>query len=312
MSRFPWVADKRYNAFGPYMRSLFGIKVRKIGIDAGFTCPNRDGTKGYGGCIYCEGSGSRAPYVNPELSVIAQIKKGKEILNKRKKPMKYIAYFQAFTNTYASLKRLKELYEEALQDEDIIGIAIGTRPDAVDKEKLDYIAELSQRTYLWLEYGLQSAHNETLKRINRRHTVEEFVWAVEESKKRGINVAAHIIIGLPFETEEMMFETGVFLSKLPIDGIKIHSLYIPERTPLAKLFREGYFTPIDMNTYIDIVVRILEILPPNVLIQRLTGDPDPKTLVAPSWTLRKMEILNRIEKELEKRDTYQGKLWGRN
>ena len=309
MMKFPWVANKRYNAFGPYLRSLFGVRVRKIGIDAGFTCPNRDGTKGHGGCIYCEGSGSRAPYVNPDLPVIEQIKKGKEILNKKKKPMKFIAYFQAFTNTYAPLERLKQLYEEALQDEDVVGIAIGTRPDAVDEEKLDYIAELSKRTYLWLEYGLQSAHNETLKRINRRHTVEEFIWAVEETKKRGINVAVHIIVGLPFETEEMMFETGLFLSKMPIDGIKIHSLYIPENTPLAKLYRKGKFTPITMDTYVDLVVRILEVLPPGVLIQRLTGDPNPSTLVAPEWTLRKMEILNKIEKELERRNTYQGKLW---
>ncbi len=309
MGSFPWVAEKRYNAFGPFLRKLFGVKVRKIGIDAGFTCPNRDGTRGHGGCIYCEGSGSRAPYVIPHLSVAEHIERGKRILNKKNREMKFIAYFQAFTNTYAPLERLKSLYEEALADEDVVGIAIGTRPDAVDEEKLDYIAELSGRTYLWLEYGLQSAHNETLKRINRGHTVEEFVWAVEESKKRGINVAAHIIVGLPFETEEMMYQTGLFLAGLPIDGIKIHSLYIPSRTPLAKLYERGYFKPIDMETYVDIVVRIIEVLPQNVLIQRLTGDPDPKTLIAPSWTLRKMEILNKIEKELELRNTYQGKLW---
>ncbi len=311
MKKFPWVSNKRYNAFGPYLRSLFRIKIRKIGIDAGFTCPNRDGTKGYGGCIYCEGSGSRAPYVQPELSISEQIRKGKEILNKKGKPMKFIAYFQAFTNTYAPLPRLRGLYEEALKDKDVVGIAIGTRPDAVDEEKLDYIAELSRKTYLWLEYGLQSAHNETLKRINRRHTVEELVWAVEESKKRGINVAVHIIIGLPFETKEMMFETGKFVSQLPIDGIKIHSLYIPEGTPLAKLYRKGKFVPLTMEEYVDLVVKILEVLPPHVLIQRLTGDPNPETLVAPKWTLRKMEILNKIEKELERRGTYQGILWER-
>ncbi len=309
MKKFPWVANKRYNAFGPYLRSLFGVKVRKIGIDAGFTCPNRDGTKGRGGCIYCEGSGSRAPYVNPELPVIEQIREGKKILNPRNKPMKFIAYFQAYTNTYAPLERLRKLYEEALQDEDVVGISIGTRPDCVDEEKLDYLAELSRRTYLWIEYGLQSARNETLKRINRRHTVEELVWAVEETKKRNINVAVHIIVGLPFEKREDMLYTGEFVSKLPIDGIKIHSLYIPEGTPLARLYRRGYFTPITMDEYIDIVVKIIEMLPPGVLIQRLTGDPDPRTLVAPEWTLRKREILNRIERELELRDTWQGKEW---
>ena len=307
---FPWVADKRYNAFGPHLRKRFGIKIRKIGIDAGFTCPNRDGTKGYGGCIYCEGSGSRAPYVNPELPVKEQIREGKKVLNPKKKEMKFIAYFQAFTNTYAPLPVLKKLYEEALEEEDVIGISIGTRPDTVDEEKLDYIAELSERTYLWLEFGLQSSHNETLKRINRGHTVEEFVLAVEESKKRGINVAAHIIVGLPFETKEMMFQTGVFVSKLPLDGLKIHSLYIPSGTPLGKLYKMGRFKPLEIEEYVDIIVRILEVLPPSMLIQRLTGDPNPDTLLGPEWTLRKFEILNRIDRELEKRETYQGRLWG--
>ena len=224
---YPWVSDKRYNAFGPYIRKKFGIKIRKIGIDAGFTCPNRDGTIAHKGCIYCEESGSRSPYTDPALSVQNQIARSKEILNRKGKQQKYIAYFQAFTNTYAPLEDLKKIYEAALYDDDIIGISIGTRPDCVDEEKLDYFAELAEKTWLWLEYGLQSANNLVLKKINRHHTVEDFIWAAEETKKRKINVAAHMIVGLPFETLNDSFNTGKVISQLNLEGIKIHSLFIP-------------------------------------------------------------------------------------
>ena len=308
-NRFPWVAEKRYNAFGPYLRNRFGIKVRKIGIDAGFTCPNRDGTLAHGGCIYCEEDGSRSPYTDKSLSVINQIKSSKKILNKKGKEQKYIAYFQAFTNTYAPLEELKKIYETALTDNDIIGISIGTRPDCVDEEKLDYFASLAERTYLWIEYGLQSSNNITLKKINRHHTSQQFERAVKESQKRGINVAAHMIVGLPFETLEDSFNTGKFLSELKVDGIKIHSLFIPKNTPMEKLYEKGYFSPISMDEFVETTCNILEILPPTTLIQRLNGDPNPSTLVAPKWTLRKMEIMNKIEWELERRDSFQGKFY---
>ncbi len=303
------MTPRRYNDFSSYLRKRFGCKVQKITIDAGFSCPNRDGTLSSGGCIYCDGKGSGTGAARMAKSIKKQIQQAKARLAARYKSEKFIAYFQAFTNTYGPCDILRKRYDEALTDSEIVGLAIGTRPDCIDEARLNLIEEYTATHMVWIEYGLQSMHNRTLERINRGHTFEDFVRAVRMTQGRNILICAHVILGLPGESRDDVLDTATALADLGIDGIKIHSLYVLKETPLARLFQAGGCTGLDQETYVEWVVAFLERLSPNIIVQRLTGDPDPSALLAPGWTLRKQQTLSLIQKTLEARETWQGKLF---
>ncbi len=297
---------KRYRDLNSYLREIFGVRVQKIAIDAGFSCPNRDGTISHKGCIYCDSRGSGTGAYRKGISIREQVERAREYLRKRYKAKKFIAYFQAFTNTYADLDELKRKYDEALCFDDIVGISIGTRPDCIDEEKLKLISSYKERYMVWIEYGLQSAHNRTLRLINRGHDRSCFEKAVYMTKKYGINVCAHIILGLPGETKEMMIETARYLSSIPVDGVKIHMLYVVKGTELERMYRRGEVRLFEMEEYADIVCDFLEHLRPEIVIQRLTSDPPRDELVAPGWLLEKGKVINLIEKKLEERGSFQG------
>jgi radical SAM protein (TIGR01212 family) len=301
------MTSKRYNDFNQYLRDRFGCRVQKITIDAGFSCPNRDGTLSFGGCIYCDGKGSGTGAARRNESITKQVQEGKARLAARYKAKKFIAYFQAFTNTYASCDILRSRYGEALADSEVVGLAIGTRPDCIDEERLNLIEEYAASHMVWMEYGLQSIHNRTLEKINRGHTFEDFVRAVRMTQGRNILVCTHVILGLPGESRQDVVDTARALADLGIDGIKIHSLYILRKTPLARLFEAGYCTPLDQETYVAWTVAFLEHLSPTIVVQRLTGDPDPSALVAPKWTLNKHKTLALIKETLKTGNTWQGK-----
>ncbi len=302
---------KRYNDFNSYLKKQFGCRVQKITIDAGFSCPNRDGTLSTMGCIYCDAHGSGSGAAAQGKSIGDQIRTGKAQLTSRYKAKKFLAYFQAFTNSYAPCDVLKERYDMALADTDIVGLVIGTRPDCIDEEKLKLIEKYAATHMVWIEYGLQSIHNSTLRRINRGHTFEDFVRAVLLTQGRNILICAHVILGLPNETREDILETAEAMAEIGVDGIKTHSLYILKETPLARIFEAGECSVLEQSTYVDWVVAFLEHLSPDVIIQRLTGDPVPSALIAPAWTLQKQQTLSLIHQELEARDTYQGRLYRR-
>jgi len=297
---------KRYNDFNGYLKRAFGCRVQKLTIDVGFSCPNRDGTLSSLGCLFCDGRGSGSGAHQQGLSVSAQIAQGKARLGKRYHARKFMAYFQAFTNTYAEVPVLRKRYDEAVSDPDVVGLAIGTRPDCVDEKKLDLIESYARTHMVWIEYGLQSMHDRTLTDMNRGHTFKDFVRAVEMTRGHGILVCAHVIIGLPGESKNDVVQTADALAALEIDGVKIHSLYIQDDTPLAERYRSGKVPLLDRDTYVDWVVAFLEHLPQRTVIQRLTGDPHRDLLVAPAWTLDKYETLKRIDTALERLGTAQG------
>ena len=298
--------NKRYHTLNYHFKNKFGGKVFKVSLNAGFTCPNIDGTVGYGGCIYCSktGSGEFGGNVNDDL--VTQFNDIKDKLSKKWPNSKYIAYFQARTNTYAPVKVLKEKYEQVLKLDNVVGLFIATRCDAITKEVLDYLEELNKRTYLVIELGLQTIHDSTSKLINRCHSLKQFDDMVKELKKRNIEVVVHIINGLPYETEEMMLETVKHLNNINIDGIKIHMLNIVKDTPLATMYKEKPFHILTKEEYIDITIKQLELLKPEIVIHRITSDPDPKDLIEPDWLIKKFCVLNDIDKEMVRRDTYQG------
>lgn len=302
--------EKRYRPFSHYLREIFGCRVQKIPLDAGFTCPTRDGRVGSGGCIYCgpRGSGTGA-YVNG-VPLGQQIRAGIERGKRRFGECKFIAYFQAFTNTYAPPERLKRLYDEALRHQEIVGLSIGTRPDCIPDEVLDLLEEYARRCHLWVEYGLQSAHDKTLEFINRGHDVAQFVDAVERTKGRGINICAHVILGLPGETKEEIMATADLVASLELEGVKIHSLYVLEGTKLAEMYQRSEFRLLELDEYVSLVCDFLERLPQSMVIQRLTGEAPRDLLVAPAWSLEKRAVLSRIDAELERRGSYQGIAWG--
>jgi radical SAM protein (TIGR01212 family) len=298
----------RYRSYNSYLRDLFGERVQKIPLDAGFTCPNRDGTVSAGGCIYCDrrGSGSGASSERGE-SLDAQIVRGVNWAKKKYGAAKFIAYFQSFTNTYGPVARLRELYGGALKIEGIVGLSVGTRPDCVDDAVLDLLSAYRENYLVWLELGLQSAHDSTLLHINRGHDVACFDRAVAQAHAKGLNVCAHVILGLPEETPEMMVQTARHLTGLAVEGVKIHALYVVAGTPLAEIHARGGYQCLEQEEYVDLVLDFLERLPPNVVIQRLTGDPMPEELVAPLWMREKTKTLNLVKKRFEERDTWQGK-----
>lgn len=299
---------KRYNNFNTYLRNIFGCRVQKITIDAGFSCPNRDGTISTRGCIYCNVRGSGTGAHATGLSVTEQLLQGKRALSKRYKAKKFIAYFQAFSNTYAPFDKLKSLYEEALEVDDVVGLSIGTRPDCVDESVLELLQGYGKKYLVWIEYGLQSVHDATLAFINRGHDFKCFKKTVAATKNRGIKICAHVILGLPNEKKTDMLKTARAVASMEIDGLKIHLLYVVKGTKLDILYSAGKYRCLEQHEYVDLVCDFLERIPKNMIIQRLTGDPHPEELVAPMWSKKKMETMDLIKETLEKRDSWQGKL----
>ena len=298
--------NKRYLTLDYFYKEKFGKKVAKISLNANFTCPNRDGTKGIGGCIYCSSNGSGDYAGNPQEDILTQFNDIKKVMNNKWKDTLYIGYFQAYSNTYAPVDKLKELYEPILNQKDVVGLSIATRCDCLEDDVLDYLEDLNKRTYLTVELGLQTIHKKTSKLINRCHSLEEFEEGVNKLRKRNIDVVVHIINGLPNETEDMMLDTVRYLNKLDIQGIKIHMLHIIKNTNLEKLYNISPFKILTKDEYIDIVIKQLELLRDDIVIHRITGDPDPKELIEPKWTIKKIDVLNGIDKEMQKRNTYQG------
>ena len=299
---------RRYLDLNTVLRERFGCRVQKVSLDAGLTCPNRNGTLGTGGCIYCNALGSGTG-LSRRHSITAQLQRGKEHLRRRYGARKFIAYFQSFSNTYAPLDTLNRLYREALVVEDIVGLAIGTRPDCVPDDVLDLLGELTRETYLWVEYGLQSIHERTLDAINRGHGVAAFLDAVRRTRARGLEVCVHVILGLPGEGRSEMLETARALAGLDIQAVKLHLLYVVRGTPLANLYSSGAYRCLSREEYVDLVCEFLTLLPPTAVIHRLTGDPHPHELVAPAWALEKQRNLQAVREALERRDLWQGKYW---
>ena len=299
-------SNKRYHTLDYFYKTKFNSKVFKVSLNAGFSCPNLDGTLSNKGCIYCSNSGSGEYAGNVHDDLVTQFNCVKEIISKKWPNSKYIAYFQAHTNTYADIKTLKEKYESVINLDNVIGLSIATRPDSISDECLDYLEELSKRTYLTVELGLQSIHEKTSILINRCHSLECFKECVERLRKRNINVVVHIINGLPYETKEMMIETAKYLNVLDIQGIKIHMLHIIKNTDLDKLFKEKNFKVLSKDEYVDIVCDQLEYLREEIVINRITGDPKVDDLVEPFWLVKKFDVLNSIDKEMAKRNSYQG------
>ena len=308
MNKFKYSnSNKRYHTLDYFYKQKFGSKVFKVSLNAGFSCPNKDGTKGYGGCIYCSklGSGDYAGEV--EKSLTTQFEEIKKIMLNKWPNAKYIGYFQANTNTYAPVNILKEKYESILNLDGVIGLNIATRPDCISSECLNYLEELSKKTYLTIELGLQTIHDKTSKLINRGHDLKCFEDCVRLLRNKNINVVVHIINGLPYETKEMMLETVKYLNTLDIQGIKIHMLHIIKDTALENLYNKEKFHILTRDEYVNIVCDQLELLRSEIVINRITGDPKADELVEPIWLIKKFGVLNEIDKEMARRDSYQGK-----
>jgi len=283
-----------YLSLNQYLRSVFGERVQKISLDAGFTCPNRDGTKGRGGCIYCDAKGSGTGAYESGKDIAEQMKAGINWAGRRYGARKFIAYFQSFSNTYGPLDRLEDIYTQALVGSEVVGLSIGTRPDCVDKDRLELISHIGEGRMVWMEYGLQSASDATLARINRKHTVSDFIRAVEISKEYGLMTCAHIIFGLPDEGRSEMEDTVRLLAGLKVDGVKFHHQYVVENTELNRLYRAGKYRPITQQNYVEMVAWALANLPKGTVIQRLTGDPPMNLLVAPDWSFDKIQTIAMI------------------
>lgn len=298
--------NKRYNLFSSYLKKKFNEKVYKVTLDAGFSCPNRDGTLSSVGCIFCDDSGSFSQAHSNKLSIENQLEIGMNTLKKRFKANKFLSYFQAYSNTYKPVQELKLLYDKALTPNDVVGISIGTRPDCVDEEKLDLIASYNKTKEVWLEFGLQSANDKTLRIINRGHDFKCFENAYLKAKERNINVCVHVILGLMNETYDDIIYTAKTLSKLKPDGVKFHMLCVLKNTPLEKIYSKNNFKLLNEDEYVNIICDFLEILPPSTKIHRIAGNGLNKLLIEPKWIMNKFETLNKIDKTLEKRNSCQG------
>ncbi len=299
--------DRRYNSFGAYVKKRFGVTVYKVNVDAGFTCPNRDGTIGTTGCIYCNNDSFRPNSCRPTLSLDEQIRNGIAYIRKRYKAEKFLVYFQPYTNTYAPVSELELLYREALSDPSVAGLAIGTRPDAVDGEKVALLQSLAEKYFILVEYGMQSIYNRTLEFIKRGHDYDTFLRALDLTKDRGILIGAHIIVGFPTETRGEMLLMADELSHLPVEFLKIHQLQVVRGTALETIYRENPFHVFGYDEYLDFVTEFIERLSPRIVLERLFATaPDP-ILIAPQWGRSRQEILRDIEKKLEAKDTWQGK-----
>lgn len=310
---YQWGHERRFNAYSNYFRRIYGARVQKVSIDAGFTCPNRDGTKGSGGCTYCNNDAFNPSYCLPSKSVSQQIEEGVEFHKWRySEAVSYLAYFQAYSNTYAPLEILKKRYEEALSYPGVVGLIIGTRPDCIDEEKLAYLKDLSQRCYLAVEYGIESCYNKTLVRINRGHSFEDAVRAVERTAALGINTGAHFIFGLPGETREEMLNQASVISGLPLTTVKFHQLQVIKGTIMEKEFQNNPddFELFTWEEYLDFFISFLERLNPAFVVERFTGEAPPRFLTGEGWGKKRTDqIVNLIEKRLEELDTWQGRLY---
>lgn len=306
---------KRYNQFVDYFKELYGCRLQKLVVDAGFTCPNRDGSLGRGGCTYCDNNAFHPNYSTPDKSIEQQLNEGKEFHRERyKRATKYLAYFQPYSNTYAPLEKLKALYEKALNQPDVVGLAIGTRPDCIDGQKLDYLASLKDAgKVVLLEFGIESCYDTTLEHINRLHTFSQARMAVEQSASRGILTGAHFIFGLPGETRQMMLDSAAMINGLPLDSVKFHQLQIIKGTRMEQEFGQfpERFVTWSLEEYVDFFVDFLELLRPELRVERFAGEVPPRFVNSTPWGLvRNVELLRMLEKRLEERDTWQGKRLG--
>lgn len=313
MSSYPWEGDRRFNAYSQYLKNRFGTRIQKLSLHAGFTCPNRDGSIGYGGCSYCDNSAFNPSYCDASKSIAQQLEEGMEFHKHRyRKAASYFAYFQAYSNTYADLGTLKRLYSEALDREQVVGLVIGTRPDCVDEDKLEYLARLSEKKYVMVEYGVESCNDRTLALINRGHDFGTAVRALEMTRSYGLPTGAHLIFGLPDETPEEWMQWAAILSRLPINTLKFHQLQILRNTPIAELYsREPQrFRTLPFPEYVDFIVDFLERLNPALMIERFAGEVPPRYLQVQTWDLiRNEQVVQVMERRLERRNTYQGRLW---
>lgn len=299
--------DKRYHTWNYHLRQIFGEKIFKVALDAGFTCPNRDGTVSTGGCIFCSSRGSGDYAGSVKLDLVNQFRQIKDLMHKKWTKAKYIGYFQAFTNTYAPVTVLKEKYQTVLNLDGVVGLSIATRPDCLPDEVLELLAEINNKTYLWVELGLQTIHEKTAHLINRGYNYKCFLEAVNKLRERNIRVCVHMIVGLPGETQSDISATAEAIAEMPVQGIKIHLLHLMKETPLVEMYERGELELLDQKTYIDLVVDILETLPPDMVIHRITGDSPRDLLIGPTWSLKKWEVLNGIDAELLSRNSWQGK-----
>jgi radical SAM protein (TIGR01212 family) len=298
--------SNRLNTFGRYLKKVFGETVYKVNVDAGFTCPNRDGTLGITGCIYCNNSSFRPSRCSPDIPLRQQIQNGIQYISSRYKAEKFLVYFQPYTNTYAPVEELSKLYEEALSIPSVIGLAIGTRPDCVDEEKIELLEKLAERYFILIEYGLQSIYNKTLQYIRRGHDYETFLKALKMTVGRGIRIGAHIIVGFPTETKEEMIAMADEISCLPVEFLKIHQLQVVKGTILAQQYKENPFPTFEYNEYIDFLVDFIERLSPNIVLQRLFATAPDEILIAPIWGRTRQQIIRDIEERFIKRDAFQG------
>ena len=307
---YPWGTERRFNAYVNYLRKRFGYRMQKVAIDAGFTCPNRDGKVGYGGCTYCDNNAFNPSYCNANTSIYEQVEEGVRFQKIRyKNAVSFLAYFQAYSNTYDSLDNLKKIYEQALAHKDIQGLVIGTRPDAIDSEKLKYLSELAQDYFVTVEYGIESCYDKTLRRINRGHDFATTAKAIEETAGFGLPVGGHLIFGLPGESRDDMMEEASIISQLPLTNLKLHQLQLFYNTAIAEDYLQNPedFLLLDYEAYKDFVIDFLELLSPDIKIERLAGEAPPRFIVANQWDIRNDQILNGIEQRMADRDSWQGK-----
>lgn len=311
MKPFKYAFDeKRYHTWNYHLRNKFGKKIFKVALEGGFDCPNRDGTVAFGGCTFCSAAGS-GDFAGDRVDPIpVQFEKIKNKMHEKWQDGAYIAYFQAFTNTHAPLEVLKEKYEAALAIPGVVGLSIATRPDCLPDDVVEYLAELNERTYLWVELGLQTVHEKTSNIINRAHDMQCYYDGVAKLRKHNINICTHIINGLPLEDYDMMMETARVVSQMDVQGIKIHLLHLLKGTPMVKQYEKGMLEFMDQETYVKLVADQLEILPEEMIIHRITGDGPIDLIIGPMWSVNKWEVLNGIDDELKKRDSYQGKYFG--
>jgi uncharacterized protein len=300
---------KRYNSYNRLLKETFAARVYKIGLRLDFTCPNRDGTVAVGGCIYCNNASHTPQDYRPRTSVTEQLERGAEAIRKRHGAEKFIAYFQSYTNTYDSVTKLEKVYREALDFPGVVGLSVSTRPDCLPDDVLDLITDLARQTYFWLELGLESMQERTLQWVNRGHGLREFVDAAERCKNRGLRVCTHLILGFPHESREEMLQTPALLNRLNIDGVKLHNLHVIKNTVLEKFYLAGEVPMLSQEEYVTLVVDFLERLNPEISIHRLTGETYRAIMIAPDWSINKMGVHNAIQKEIEERDSWQGRLY---
>jgi len=302
---------KAFRLYSTYLKQRFGGRVHKISIDAGFGCPNRVGGRNAHGCLFCDPGGSGAVGIERNEPIAVQIERAKEIMSRKYRAKYFIAYFQPFSNTFAPVEVLRDCYDQALAVDDVVGLAVGTRPDCLPPEVLDLLAAYHRQTYFWLELGLQTIHNRSLDFLRRGHDYQCFLEAYQQAKERGLRVCVHLILGLPGESREEMLATAEEMARLQIDGVKLHLLHVLEGTPLGELYQQGQIEMFELQEYVELAVDVIERLHPQTLIQRLTGDGPRHILLAPLWSMNKWEVLNAIDAELERRGSVQGEKYQR-